>query len=562
MHAERNPPASEGAAMDTEPTLPAIVYAAKSTEDKHGSIPDQLLKTRRLCENEDWPMLGEFSDEGFSAYSGNRGPGLEDAKAKAIELAAEHGGCLLVALHSDRVARGAGDEPGAADHLVEVVAHLRRHGVRLRTVEDDFFADDRIGLLMAAVQGQRNSEDSRRKCEATRAGHARRRKSGRYHGGPPPYGYTRRRNAEDERELIPDPSRAPIVKRIFAEYLAGATQLQICRNLVADRVPTGRGGKWHQGTVRTILANPVYAGMIRDGSELIEATHEAIVERADWEQVVALRKAKARTHKRGCPSAGVHLFRKGFLKCGVCGGSMVPRSSRNRGGTIHESYRCYERWRNPSACDTMPVPRVAVDTAVYAYFEQVGLDVEATREQLAAAIELRVAEVKALLHGAEKEAREAEGRLARVKGDYSSGGLPLSDWLEFKAELEPQRDAARAEVKRLGAQLADVKAGETLRDVEHEVLEQLAQIRAAVAGAVKDADGVEAVRSALLRLFDGFVLHRGVPEEAHVELIGEHWLEPLVSQQAVEGYDEKMKPVLARKPLDQAVNNYVNVFQP
>lgn len=562
MHTKRNPRAPEGAAKGSEPTVRAVIYAAKSTEDKHGSIPDQLAKTRRLCEREGWLICGEFTDEGFSAYSGNRGPDLEEAKAQVIAIAGEHGQCLLVALHSDRVARGAGDEPGAADHLVEVVAHLRRHGVRLRTVEDDFFADDRIGLLMAAVQGQRNTEDSRRKSDAVKAGHERRRKKGKFPGGPAPYGYTRRRNVDDERELVPDPSLAPVVQRIFAEYLAGATQLQISRSLAADRVPTGNGGKWHQGTVRAILANPVHAGLIRDGEELIEATHEAIVEREDWEQAVVLRAAKRRTHKRGRPSAGVHLFRKGFLRCGVCGGSMVPRSSRNRNGTMHETYRCYERWRDPTTCDMMPVPRAAVDTAVYAYFEQVGLDVEATREQLAAAIELRVAEVKGLLAGAEREAREAEARLARVKGDYSSGGLPLEDWLEFKAELEPQRDAARAEVDRLRAQLADVKAGETLRDVEQEVLEQLAQIRAAVAGAVKDADGVEAVRSSLLRLFDGFVLHRGVPKEAHVELIGEHWLEPLVSQQAVEGYDEKMKPVLARKPLDQAVNNYANVFQP
>jgi DNA invertase Pin-like site-specific DNA recombinase len=548
--------------MGSEQVVPAVIYAAKSTEDKHGSIPDQLLKTRRLCEREGWPIFGEEEDEGFSAYSGNRGPGLEAIKVQAIDLAAEHGQCLLVALHSDRVARGAGDEPGAADHLVEVVAHLRRHGVRLRTVEDDFFADDRIGLLMAAVQGQRNSEDSRRKSEAVRAGHKRRRESGRYHGGPAAYGYTHRRNAEDERELVPDRSVAPIVKRIFAEYLAGATQLQITRHLDADHVPTANGGKWHQGTVRAILANPVYAGLLRDGDELIDAAHEPIVDRETWEQVAQLREAKRRTHKRGRPSAGVHLFRKGFLKCGVCGGSMVPRSSKNRNGTMHESYRCYERWRDPSACSMMPVPRAAVDAAVYAYFEQVGLDVEATREQLAQAIERRVAEIKALLGGAEQEAREAESRLARVKGDYTSGGLPLADWLEFKAELEPQRDAAHAEVERLAAQFAEVKAGEALRDVEQELLEQLAQIRAAVAGAVKDAEGVEAVRSALLRLFDGFVLHRGVPELAHVELIGEHWLEPVVSQRAVEGYDEKMRPVLARKPLDQAANNYANVFQP
>jgi hypothetical protein len=239
---------------------------------------------------------------------------------------------------------------------------------------------------------------------------------------------------------------------------------------------------------------------------------------------------------------------------------MVPRTSRNRSGSVYETYLCYGRHRDPGSCAMAPIARAEVDTAVYAYFEQVGLDVEATREQLAAALGCRVAEVKALLDGAEKEAREAEARLARVKGDYSSGGLPLEDWLEFKAELEPQHEAARAEVKRLASQLVEVEAGDALTDVEQEVLDQLARIRAAVAGAVNDAEGVAAVRSALLRLFEGFVLHRGVPAEAHVELIGESWIEPIVNRQAVEGYDEELRPVLARKPLEQAANNYADAL--
>ena len=64
------------------------------------------------------------------------------------------------------------------------------------------------------------------------------------------------------------------------------------------------------------------------------------------------------------------------------------------------------------------------------------------------------------------------------------------------------------------------------------------------------------MRAALLRLFDRFVLHRGTPESAHMELVGEgYWIEPVISEHAVEGYDEKLRPVLARKPLGQAENN-------
>ena len=95
---------------------PAVLYAAKSTEDKRGSIPGQLKATRANAESEGRRVLGEgYQDEGFSAYSGNRGPGLEQAKQAAITAATEHGEAELWVQHSDRIARGAGDAPGAAD---------------------------------------------------------------------------------------------------------------------------------------------------------------------------------------------------------------------------------------------------------------------------------------------------------------------------------------------------------------------------------------------------------------------------------------------------------------
>ena len=82
--------------------IPAVIYAAKSTEDKHGSIPTQLEDCRELAKREGWEVVGEFSDEAFSAYHGNRGPGLLQAKRRAVELAAEHGRCILVAQDADR----------------------------------------------------------------------------------------------------------------------------------------------------------------------------------------------------------------------------------------------------------------------------------------------------------------------------------------------------------------------------------------------------------------------------------------------------------------------------
>ena len=83
-------------------------------------------------------------------------------------------------------------------------------------------------------------EDSRRKSAAVAAGIARRRAAGRAVGGRS-YGFDWRRNEEDERDLVPNPEQAPVVKRIYADFLRGVPKLQIARELNAEGVPTRRG---------------------------------------------------------------------------------------------------------------------------------------------------------------------------------------------------------------------------------------------------------------------------------------------------------------------------------
>lgn len=90
------------------PTPRVVIYAAKSTEDRHGSIPDQIAECRRFAA-ERWTIAATYQDEGFSAYTGNRGPELGQTKADVSRLAKDHGEAILLVWHSDRLARGAGD---------------------------------------------------------------------------------------------------------------------------------------------------------------------------------------------------------------------------------------------------------------------------------------------------------------------------------------------------------------------------------------------------------------------------------------------------------------------
>jgi DNA invertase Pin-like site-specific DNA recombinase len=536
---------------------PAVLYAAKSTQDKKRSIPTQLEHARKKAAEEGWEVIGEFKDEAFSAYSGNRGPGLKAATELAAAVAAERGvTCMLVAQHSDRFARGAGDRPGAADSLIEIWTRMRRADVHLRTYQNDAMMDKPVTVAVASEQAH---EESKRKSESTADGHRRRRKEGKAHGGKRRFGY----DFGEDAALLRRAEEAVIIERAFDEFIAGASDSEIMRGLVGDNIATALGGRWHEATVRDLLTNPLYAGMLRTKDGVIPGRHQACVSLEKFEKAQQLRAARNKTGKgRGRPSAGKHLFRKGMLRCGCgCEGSMVPRTIRPGKSrptrAIRERYVSYERLRDPRLC-TMPyVDRAQIDTAVYSYFEQVALDVEATRQQLAEARDRKLAEVRMLRSQAEAERHRAEERLARVRRDYLEDRISAEDWASFRDELGAELQAAKAEADRLVEQAEEVERWGALHDAEQETLQKLADLRAAVAGEINDPESVAGVRASLARLFDHFVLKRIEPgQRVHAELawLGEFYLEPVILEQAVEGYTD-VRPIFRREPIYDGATN-------
>src|SRR4051794_2349261 len=414
-----------------------------------------------MAAREAWEIDGEYADESASAWTGDRGPHLAAAIAHAERIAP----CVLVVQHSDRLARGDGLN---ARHLGELYFWALKAGVELRSVQDD---STFTNPLLAFAMGERNAEDSRRKSVAVAAGMKRIAAAGRPSGGPRPYGYRYVAG-----ELVVVNAERVIVRRIFGDFVGGRSLTAIARDLYHEGVPTLRGGPWRQSTVSGILRNPVYTGRIRYDDEVFAGQHAPLIDEDTWQRVQDLLETRPRKG-RGRPPVGLHLFRGGMLRC-ECGEAMVPRTN---GG--YQMYYCNGRSKLGSEFCYMPhLRRADVDGAVYRYFEQVALDVEATRRTLMEARARKMAEVRALLQQAQHEAKLADERVARVRRDYTDGKLVAEDWNEFRVELGAEREAARAEVQRLSAQQKDVESWGELRDAEADTLRMLAEIRAAIGG--------------------------------------------------------------------------------
>jgi Recombinase len=405
-------------------------------------------------------------------------------------------------------------------------------------------------IVLAAVMGERNSEDSKRKSLATKAGLRARREKGLWGGGPRPYGYDYDKQSE---MLVPLKAEAVVVVRAFNEFAGGKSLSAISRTLEADNVAPRRGRHWRASTIGQILSNPVYVGKMRHADEVFDGVHEPIVEQKLWDEAQVLLQAR-RKKGRGRPPKGNHLLRGGLLKC-TCGGTRICRSDSRR--SDYEVYVC-ERRHMEAACDSPILPRRVVDGALYAYFEQVGLDVDATRAQLVEARDRKLDEVRALSSQAETEKRRAEDRLTRVRRDYQDGKITAEDWSDFREELSAEMEGATAEVERLIKQVAEAESWGILQDAEHDTLARLSGLRAAMAGEINDAEGVNAVRAALTRLFDHFVLREAEPgTRIHADLAwqGDLIIEPVIREEVIEGFTN-YRPIFRREPLYSADKKY------
>ena len=141
---------------------------------------------------------------------------------------------------------------------------------------------DAHDLMMTMYGGMSKAERNRIKVRVRAAMAAQASTEGRFLGGRPPYGYQivaagphpNPAKAADGRclhVLRPDPVTAPVVVRIFEEYVAGKGIYAIAEGLTRDGIPCPSaydprrnphrdGRAWSKSAVRAILENPRYTG--------------------------------------------------------------------------------------------------------------------------------------------------------------------------------------------------------------------------------------------------------------------------------------------------------------
>jgi DNA invertase Pin-like site-specific DNA recombinase len=261
----------------------------------------------------------------------------------------------VVFYDTDRLAR----QPRDLEDLIDVIEFTKRPTVGV-TGDLNLISDaDRHMARMLCIMALKSSQDTSRRVARNHLADA---AAGELTGRTP-YAWN------PDGTLRPD--RARVARRIYERFTEGASITGIARELNRDKIPSPRGGKWAQPTVKAILTNPRYCGFVsyegkhrtenhrqRDGWGRVLVGQDGLPVVGKWDPVIP-RKLWADTqleldHRRvlsaekGIPHnpEGVnhrkYLF-TGYLRCGICKAPLSAKRVAQRG---HVIYYCPGRVRN------------------------------------------------------------------------------------------------------------------------------------------------------------------------------------------------------------------------
>lgn len=430
-------------------SLRAALYARQSVAEPEG-IRRQVEACQQLADARDYLVVETYTDDSVSGYKA-RGEGtafsrmLEDARAGKFDV--------LIVRKLDRLGRS-----------LAALEALNAARVQVVTTDGELDLTTPSGRLVANVLTSVARAESETKAERRVFANADRRGRGIPTSGRVPYGYRwvttaerRERGTIEAYEL--DEERAPDVRRIYDEFLAGVPLGSIARDLTVSgkrTLPTKRhpeGVPFTPTTLRRILMSPYYAALLplpspeggaydqraitRDTCEV--GAWPAIVTPDEWVE------AKARLEhpeRKTSPGPTRRWLLSGLAVCGVCK-QPIRAGGGERG--IH-SYRCgsmahFMRRGVPldDFVERLIVARLERDDAVDLLVDRERPDVDALRaERRRLEVSIRQAgddEQDGLITRPERVrlTKRANARIAELDGKLQAG-----------ANVEPLRDLVGA----------------------------------------------------------------------------------------------------------------------
>ena len=338
------------------PMKRCVIYCRKSSSDgldrDYTSIDCQTDTCKSYIErhaNDGWRFTGTvYADGGYSGGTTDRPDFqrmMDSVRMGEIDI--------IVIYKLDRISRNKRD-------FWNLVHELQQHGVAIETATQ--FIEMKTsggraatGVMMDFAEYEREI-DSERILGQIRAA----RMAGRWACGKTPYGYMKSQHAE----LLVHEEHAKRVRFIFDRYIVVKSARQVAielNNKFGEKEP---GIPWRTTHVYRTIENIVYKGYVAYHDHEYKGIHEPLVSEETWAKAreVAMTNSVAKGETNNIETLAEF---KGVLKCGHCGGAMMPRFT-TRGSKRYIYYKCQRDYvRAVSTCPIRTISAAEIERPVW-----------------------------------------------------------------------------------------------------------------------------------------------------------------------------------------------------
>jgi site-specific DNA recombinase len=496
--------------------MAVAAYLRVSTDEQRErqTIATQRDFAERFCSLHTLSVSRVYADDGVSGTIpfSRRPEGsllLRDARLKKFDQ--------LLVYRLDRLGRD-------TRLTLEVVAELEKHGVRVKSMTEEFDTATASGRLMLTMLSGFAAHERDVIRERSMAGTDRVAQAGAWLGGIVPYGYRKlgeknqaRIVVSEERIANLDLSEAEIIRTIFrmaatekkscfviAEYLnrigAPCAYVRDERMVSRGKRKASTSGLWRPGRVRNLLVNSTYMGRHEYGKrspnpnrQIITRAVPAIVSEELWQKAQKTLKSNILFSKRH--SCHQYLLR-GLMKCRLCGLTYIGVASRRPSGKQEFYYRCNGKHgtRGLYGASGQRCPSKDVNGD---FLEQtVWTDVEAFLRNPKAVIE----QLQQRLAADRSDSKRGQERLARLEGSlaamtterdrilalFRKGRITEKDLGRQMDQIDREEAVLRANIEDLSDRLLNVADGAAQLQSTQALLEKLrGQLDAGISWEVK-----------------------------------------------------------------------------
>lgn len=330
----------------------------------HDDIPMQRKACHEYVETHpDWEIVDEISEKGVSGYKvkTNDRDAIMEIKRRAVEKKFD----VLLVFMFDRLGRRDDETPFVVQWFVQ-------QGIEVwSTREGEQRFETHVDKLMNYIRFWQASGESEKTAIRVKTKHSQMVQDGQYRGGLVPYGYRLehlgRMNKRDKPvpDLVIDEDEANVVKIMFHLIVDEGYGTHRLANWLNERnIKTKRGTSlWRDTSIRALLSNPVYIGILRFGDERSKPfPNLAILDEQTFNTCQALVHQRAPSHAktRDVPlRTDARGLLSGLLFCKECGSRLSFNHNTTKkhlaDGRIRvyerDQYRCYRRMNSKRSCN-------------------------------------------------------------------------------------------------------------------------------------------------------------------------------------------------------------------